>query len=69
MFYLLFSISSDPSKSHAFIMFSDARNHRMWYFQYPIKNFGFKRDEFEINIAKNGFNLNGIHLDLGDDQN
>ena len=63
------SISSDPSKSHAFVMFSDARNHRMWYFRYHIADFGFKNDEFEINIAKNYFSLNRVHLDLEDNQN
>jgi hypothetical protein len=63
------SISKDPSNSHAFIMFSDARNHKMDYFKYPIADFGFKKDKFEINIDKNLFNLHGIHLDLENSKN
>ncbi len=62
------SISRDPSKSHAFVMFSDARNHKMDYFQYPLGDFGFEKDNFEINIDKNVFKLNGIHLDLKNDE-
>lgn len=63
------SISRDPSKSHAFVMFSDARKHKMDYFQYSISDFGFKKDEFEISIGKNLFSLNGVNLDLKDNKN
>lgn len=63
------SISKDPSKSHAFIMFSDARNHQMEYFKYSITDFGFKRDKFEISIGKNFFSLYKVNLGLEDDQN
>ncbi len=58
------SISKDPLKSHAFVMFSDARNHKMHYFQYSITDFQFKRDKFEINIDKNFFSMDCIYLDL-----
>jgi len=63
------SISKSPSKSHAFVMFSDARNHRMDYFQFPIDDFKYKKDKFEISIGKNFFSLKGIQLDLENDQN
>jgi len=63
------SVSRDSNKSHAFVMFSDARNHRMSYFEYSLKDFGFKRDRFEININKNLFSLKGIYLDLENNEN
>lgn len=63
------SISNYSSNSHAFIMFSDARNRKMNYFKYPITDFGFERDNFEINIGKSIFSLDGIYLDLKNSDN
>jgi tocopherol cyclase len=63
------SISKDPSKSHAFIMFSDARNYKIHYFKYSMADFGFERDNFEITIGRSVFHLHGVHLDLENSEN
>lgn len=61
------SLSKNPEKNHAFIMISDARNQNMNYFEFPLKDFSFSREKFEIKIAKNYFSLTGLNLDLARD--
>jgi hypothetical protein len=58
------SISKYPNNSHAFIMFVDARNTKLHYYQYPLSSFWADKEKFEIKIAKNSFSLDNIILDL-----
>jgi hypothetical protein len=63
------SLSKDPSKSHAFVMLFDARNHRMYYFRYPLSEFRASSDTFDVRIGKSHFGLFGVSLDIDDGQN
>ena len=63
------SLSRDLKKSHAFIMLLDARNHKLYYFSYPVSDFWALKSKFEIKINKNIFSLEKIHLDIDDGQN
>lgn len=50
-------------------MLLDARNHKTYYFSYPITDFWANNEEFEIKINKNYFSLHGIHLDIDNGEN
>ncbi|MGB9937983.1 MAG: tocopherol cyclase family protein [Methanobacterium sp.] len=63
------SLSRDSDKSHAFIMLLDARNHKMYYFKYPVSDFWADKSKFEIKIHKNLFSLQKIKLDINEPQN
>ncbi|HEX2976976.1 MAG TPA: tocopherol cyclase family protein, partial [Bacteroidales bacterium] len=63
------SLSKDPSKSHAFVMLFDARNHRMYYFKYPLSEFSASEDTFDIRIGKSHFGLFDVSLDIDDGRN
>ena len=63
------SLSRDPKKSHAFIMLLDAKNHKMYYFDYDISDFWADKSKFEIKIHKNIFSLKNIHLDIDNGEN
>ena len=66
------SITADPLKSHAFIMFIDARANRMHYFRYRLDELKANDKKFELTIGKSSFSTEGIILNLsqGDlDQN
>ena len=63
------SLSRDPEKSHAFIMLLDAKNHKMYYFDYDIRDFWADKSNFEIKIHKNVFSLKNIHLDIDNGKN
>jgi hypothetical protein len=63
------SLSKDNTKSHSFIIILDARNHKMYYFTYPINEFWAHKSKFEIKINKNVFNLQNIHVDIDDGEN
>lgn len=63
------SITENPEKSHAFIMVMDARNQKLYYFEYPLEKFWASTKEFEIKIGENSFSSTGIKLDLEDTEN
>lgn len=63
------SLSRDSQKSHAFIMLLDARNHKMYYFSYPVSDFIAHKSKFKLKINKNFFSLNKIHLNAKDGKN
>ncbi len=58
------SLSRDSKKSHAFIMLLDAKNHKMYYFNYKKSEFWADKSKFQIKIHKNVFSLKNIHLDI-----
>lgn len=60
------SITRDPLKSHAFIMVMDARHQKLYYYDYPLKEFWASADKFEIRIGRNSFNSTEMILDLED---
>ncbi len=62
------SVTKNKNISHAFVMFVDARNNDLHYYQYPISSFWSNKEEFEIKIDKNYFSLNKIILDMDDGQ-
>jgi hypothetical protein len=63
------SICRDASKSHAFIMFFDARGNKMIYFKYPASEFQAHKNKFEINIGRSFFSSENMRLDLDDGTN
>jgi hypothetical protein len=58
------SITKNPGNSHAFVMFVDARNTELHYYQYPLSSFWADKEKFEIKIDKNSFSLKNIILDM-----
>ena len=58
------SITKDPSNSHAFIMFFDARAQKMHYFRYPLGELKASDKKFELTIGVSSFNTNGMSLNL-----
>jgi tocopherol cyclase len=62
------SISKTHSNSHAFVMFVDARNKDLHYYQYPLSSFWANKEKFDIKIGKNTFSLNNIDLDMDNGQ-
>ena len=63
------SITKDPSKSHSFVMVMDARHQKLYYYEYPLKEFWASNDKFEIKIGRNSFSSTEITLDLEDADN
>lgn len=58
------SIAGDPLKSHAFIMFLDARAQQMHYFKYSLDDLKASEKKFELTIGGSSFNINGMKLNL-----
>ncbi len=63
------SLSKDSTKSHAFVMVFDARNHKMTYFRYSVNEYRANAKKFEIKIGKNFFSTEQLKLDLDDGAN
>lgn len=63
------SISMDPLKSHAFVMFLDARAHQMYYFRYPLSDLKASEKDFELTIGKSSFNIVEMKLNLEQGEN
>jgi hypothetical protein len=60
------SLSKDTSKSHAFVMVFDARNHKMSYFKYAVNEFRADKKKMEVKIGKNFFSTKQLQLDMDD---
>jgi hypothetical protein len=58
------SIARDPLKSHAFVMFMDARAQRMRYFRYPLDALKAGDKKFELTIGGSSFSTDGMKLNL-----
>lgn len=58
------SIAKDPSKSHAFVMFLDARTQTMRYFRYPLGDLWASDKKFELTIGGSSFSTDGMSLNL-----
>ncbi len=58
------SIAGDPLKSHAFIMFLDARTKQMRYFRYPLNNLKAGDKKFELTIGESFFSTSEMKLNL-----
>jgi hypothetical protein len=58
------SITSDPLKSHAFVMFLNAKEKRMRYFRYPLDKLKASDKNFELMIGESSFSIDGINLNL-----
>jgi hypothetical protein len=58
-------LSGDP---HAFVQVLDGNTRHTQYHRYPLKDFWAARDEFQIAVGPNRFNLNGFTLDLDNAQ-
>lgn len=62
------SITKTLNNSHSFVMFVDAHNKDLHYYQYPLSSFWANKEKFEIKIGKNSFSLNNIILDMDNGQ-
>jgi hypothetical protein len=58
------SIARDPLKSHAFVMFMDARAQRMRYFRYPLDDLKASDKNFELSIGRSSFSTDEMRLNL-----
>ncbi|GEM_PF-6609343 len=58
------SISWDPLKCHAFVMFLDSRTQRMHYFRYPIDDLKASDKKFDITIGGSSFSIDEMRLNL-----
>lgn len=58
------SISRDPLKSHAFVMFLDARAQRMRYFRYSLDDLKSSSKKFELIIGGSSFSISEMRLNL-----
>lgn len=58
------SIARDPLKSHAFIMFLDARAQKMNYFRYSLDDMKAGDKKFELIIGESFFSTSEMNLNL-----
>jgi tocopherol cyclase len=58
------SIAGNPLKSHAFVMFLDARAQRMHYFKYPLDDLKASDKKFELTIGGSSFSIGEMRLNL-----
>ena len=58
------SIARDPLKSHAFIMFLDARARKMNYFRYSLDDMKAGDKKFELTIGESFFSTSEMTLNL-----
>jgi hypothetical protein len=61
------SFGADKTDSHSFIQVLDARKSRSFYYRYPIDAFSSSTEKFDISIGANRFSLDGLTLNLKDD--
>jgi tocopherol cyclase len=62
------SYTREGAGPHAFIQILDARNHRVDYVKYPLSDFHYSENTFEVWIGKNHFSDSSITLDVGEGQ-
>lgn len=55
---------TDKDNSHAFIMVLQARKQKLHYFDFPINQFQYRKDRFELNIGENFFSQRRMILNL-----
>jgi hypothetical protein len=58
------SITGNPLKSHAFVMFLDARAQRMRYYRYPLDDLEASDKKFGLTIGGSFFSLDKMRLNL-----
>lgn len=58
----------DSSTDHSFIQVLDGMSGRATYHQYPVEAFQAHEERFDVRIAKNRFHIDGLELNLQDDQ-
>jgi tocopherol cyclase len=58
------SLSENHLKSHAFVMFLDARAQRMRYFRYPLDDLKACDKKFELTIRGSSFSISEMRLNL-----
>jgi len=52
---------------HAFIQIIDGKTTETWYIKYPLEEFSYSKQKFEVAIGKNHFSYDGFHLDIDDE--
>jgi hypothetical protein len=57
-------VSLTKNDKHAFIQVIDGISGQTWNIQYPISDFKFSKNEFNVWVGKSNFTLNGISLDI-----
>ena len=58
------SYGKDRKDSHAFIQFFDGMQSKMEYFRFPIDQFSYSKNEYQIKIGSNEFGIRGFSLEL-----
>jgi hypothetical protein len=58
------SIARDSLKSHAFVMFMNARAQQMYYFGYPLDDLKASDKKFELTIGESSFSIGEMRLNL-----
>ena len=61
-------LSEDPEKHHAFVQVFDGISGEATFHRYPPDQFQISQADFDLRIGANRFSLNGITLDIADEQ-
>lgn len=57
-------VSLTKNDKHAFIQVIDGISGKTWNVKYPISDFKYSKDGFNVWVGKSNFNINGISLDV-----
>ncbi len=64
VFSFIPGVSLTKNDKHAFIQIIEGTSGKTWNVQYPISDFIYSKNGFNISVRKSNFNLNGIYLDV-----
>lgn len=57
-------VSLTKNDKHAFIQVIDGISGKTWNVKYPVSDFKYSKETFNVWVGKSNFNLNGIYLDI-----
>jgi hypothetical protein len=58
----------DKNNKHAFIQLIDGKTAETWYVKFPIEDFTYSQEKFEVAIGKNSFSYDGFQLDIDSEE-
>ena len=61
------ALSLDGRQKQAFIQTIDGNSLKTHYMTFPFEEFSFRRDSFSVSIGANRFSMDGIEVDIGDE--
>jgi len=64
VFSFIPGIALTKNDKHAFIQVIDGISGKTWNVKYPISEFSYTKDKFNVQVGKSNFSINGIYLDI-----